>query len=201
MAQSKAMRTRAKKLQGRPVCVTLHSGETYVGYITDVNSSELVLASAGTLPPASSGKPSSRSPGTGARAAGTRSGVRGSGVRKPSGRSHSYSRRLSGQARSRSRRPSGYSRSRSRKPVAKVSAFLPMLGSLFGGFGGLGGGAAAGGGGLGGLLGGGMRLFGMVQRFVPVVKMGYGMIKSIRPFLGAVQGLMNPPGEAKPDNE
>lgn len=190
MAQSKAMRTRAKKLQGRPVCVTLHSGETYVGYITDVNSSELVFASAGTLPRASSGKPGSRSPRTGARAAGTRTGVGGSGVRKPSGRS-----------RTQARKPSGHSRSRSRRPDAKVSAFLPMLGSLFGGFGGIGGGAAAGAGGFGGLLGGGMRLFGMIQRFVPVVKMGYGMIKSIRPFLGAVQGLMNPPGEAKPDNE
>jgi hypothetical protein len=31
MAQSKEMRARAKKFQGRPVCVTLHSGETYVG--------------------------------------------------------------------------------------------------------------------------------------------------------------------------
>lgn len=37
MAQSNEMRARAKKLQDRPVCVTLHSGETYVGYITDVN--------------------------------------------------------------------------------------------------------------------------------------------------------------------
>lgn len=47
MAQSKEMRARAKKFQGRPVCVTLHSGEIYVGYITDVNYGGLVLASAG----------------------------------------------------------------------------------------------------------------------------------------------------------
>jgi hypothetical protein len=32
----------------------------------------------------------------------------------------------------------------------------------------------------------------MIQRFVPVVKLGYGMIRSVRPFLGAVQGLMTP---------
>jgi hypothetical protein len=60
-----------------------------------------------------------------------------------------------------------------------VSAFLPMMGSLLGG----------------------LRLFGMIQKFVPVVRMGYGMIKSIRPFFGAVQGLMTPAGPASPDNE
>ena len=32
----------------------------------------------------------------------------------------------------------------------------------------------------------------MIQRFTPVVKMGYGMIKQIQPFMGAVQGLMTP---------
>lgn len=69
-----------------------------------------------------------------------------------------------------------------------------MMGSLLGGL----GGASAGVGALGGALGGGLRLFGMIQKFVPVVKMGYGMIKSIRPFFGAIQGLMTP---AAPDNE
>lgn len=157
MAQSNEMRARAKKLQGRPVCVTLHSGETYVGYITDVNCGGLVLASAGAPP--RSGKQGSRSPKrrAGSHAPGVRLGNRRSGARKPS------------------------VRSRSRKPGAKVSAFLPMMGSL-----------------LGGALGGGLRLFGMIQKFVPVVKMGYGMIKSIRPFFGAIQGLMTP---AAPDNE
>lgn len=166
MAQSKEMRARAKKFQGRPVCVTLHSGETYVGYITDVNRGELILASAGAPPRASSGVKDSRSLKSRAssHAQGVRLGNRRSGARKPSGRS------------------------RSRKPDAKVSAFLPMMGSLLGGL----GGATAGAGGLGGMLGGGLRLFGMVQKFVPVVKMGYGMIKSIRPFLGAVKGLMPP---------
>jgi hypothetical protein len=157
MAQSNEMRARAKKLQGHPVCVTLHSGETYVGYITDVNCGGLVLASAGAPPRASSGKQGSRSPKrrAGSHAPGVRLGNRRSGARKPS------------------------VRSRSRKPDAKVSAFLPMMGSLLGG----------------------LRLFGMIQKFVPVVRMGYGMIKSIRPFFGAVQGLMTPAGPASPDNE
>ncbi|MGW8958784.1 hypothetical protein [Paenibacillus sp. NPDC055715] len=168
MAQSKEMRARAKKFQGRPVYVTLHSGETYVGYITDVNHGGLVLASAGVPSRASSGKQDSRSlkRRAGAHAPGVRLGNRKSGERKQSGRS------------------------RSRKPDAKVSAFLPMMGSLLGGLGG-----------LGGMLGGGLRLFGMIQKFVPVVKMGYGMIKSIRPFLGAVKGLMPPASPATPDNE
>ncbi|MGG1618832.1 hypothetical protein ACIFQM_07585 [Paenibacillus sp. NRS-1782] len=172
MAQSNEMRERAKKLQGRPVCVTLHSGETYVGYITDVNCGGLLLASAGAPPRVSSGKQGSRSPKhrAGSHAPGVRLGNRRSGARKPS------------------------IRSRSRKPGAKVSAFLPMMGSLLGGL----GGASAGAGALGGALGGGLRLFGMIQKFVPVVKMGYGMIKSIRPFFGAIQGLMSP---AAPDNE
>ncbi|MEC0235701.1 hypothetical protein P4H71_15325 [Paenibacillus kribbensis] len=178
MAQSKGMRARAKKFQGRPVCVTLHSGETYVGYITDVNCGGLVLASAGAPPRASSGKQDSRSlkRRAGAHAPGARPGNRRSGARKSSGRS------------------------RSRKPDAQVSAFLPMMGSLLGGLGGLGG-ATAGAGGLGGMLGGGLRLFGMIQKFVPVVKMGYGMIKSIRPFLGAVKGLMPSAGPATQDDE
>ncbi|PPQ46202.1 hypothetical protein C5G87_21520 [Paenibacillus peoriae] len=175
MAQSKKMRARAKKFQGRPVCVTLHSGETYVGYITDVNHGEMVLASAGAPLRASSGKQDSRSSKrrAGAHVPGVRLGKRKSGARKPSGRS------------------------RSRGPDAKVSAFLPMMGSLLGGL----GGSTAGAGGLGGMLGGGLRLFGMIQKFVPVVKMGYGMIKSIRPFLGAVKGLIPPASPITPDNE
>lgn len=169
MAQSKEVLGRAKRLQGRPVCITLHSGKTYVGYITDVNSSGLTLASTEAQPRTSSGKQGSRTKQrrAGSHALGSRSGSRRSGARKPS------------------------VRSRSRKPDARVSAFLPMLGSLFGGLGGTGG--------LGGALGSGIRLFGVIQRFVPVVKLGYGMIKSIRPFLGAVQGLMAPSGVAAED--
>jgi len=174
MAQSKEVLARAKQLQGRPVCITLHSGKTYVGYLTDVNSSGLTLASAGAQPSTSSGKQGSRpkKDRAGSHVSGSRSRSRRSGSRKPSARSRSHKSSV---------------RSRSRKPDAQISAFLPMLGSLFGG--GLGG---AGVGALGGALGSGMRLFGMIQRFVPVVKLGYGMIRSIRPFLGAVQGLMTP---------
>lgn len=174
MAQSKEMFARAKQLQGRPVCITLYSGKTYVGYITDVNSNVLTLASAGTQSSTSSGKQGSRRPMQG----------------KTSGKKSSSSRRNS------SRNPSVRSGSlkspppiRHRKPDAQISSFLPLIGSLFGGLGGLGGASL---GPLGGALGGGIRLFGMVRRFVPVMKMGYGMIKSIRPFLGAVQGLMAP---------
>ncbi|WOZ38482.1 hypothetical protein [Paenibacillus polymyxa] len=175
MAQSKEMRARAKKFQGRPVCVTLHSGETYVGYITDVNRGGLVLSSAGAPLRAPSRKQDSRplKRRASSHAPGVRLGNRKSGARKPS------------------------SRSRSRKPDAKVSAFLPMMGSLLGGL----GGSTAGAGGLGGMLGGGLRLFGMIQKFVPVVKMGYGMIKSIRPFLGAVKGLMPSASPTTPNNE
>lgn len=178
MEQSKEVLARVKQLQGRPVCITLHSGETYVGYITDANSNGLTLASTGAQPRTSSGKQGSRprQRRAGSHASGSRSGSRRSGARKPS------------------------VRSRSRKP-AQVSAFLPMIGSLFGGLGGIGGLGGAAVGSLGGALGGGIRLFGMIQRFVPVVRMGYGMIKSIRPFLGAVQGLMKPPGAAAAEGE
>lgn len=110
MAQSKEVLGRAKRLQGRPVCITLHSGKTYVGYITDVNSSGLTLASAGAQPSTSSRKQGSRPKQrrAGSHASGSRSGSRRGGARKPS------------------------VRSRSRKPEARISAFLPILGSLFG---------------------------------------------------------------------
>lgn len=189
MAKSKEVFARAKQLQGRPVCITMHSGKTYVGYITDVNSSGLTLASAGAQPSTSSGKQGSRRPmqdRAGSHASGSRSGSRRSGSRKPS-------------ISSRSRKSSV--RSRSRKPDVQVSAFLPMIGSLFGGLGGIGGLGGAATGSLGGALGGGIRLFGMIQRFLPVMKMGYGMIKSIRPFVGAVKGLMTPSGAAATTGE
>ncbi|WP_152395878.1 hypothetical protein [Paenibacillus guangzhouensis] len=174
MTQSKGAFARAKLLQGRPVCITLHSGKSYVGYITDVNSSGLTLASAGARPRTSSGKQGSRlsQRRAGSHASGRRPGSRRSGARK------------------------SYVRSHSRKPEAKVSAFLPMMGSLLGGLGGIGGLGGAAAGSFGGALGGGMRLFGMMQRFFPVMKLGFGMIKSVSPFFGAFQGLMKPSGAA-----
>lgn len=185
MTRSKEVFVRAKQLQGRPVCITLHSGETYVGYLTDACSSGLTLANAGALSHSISGK--QRSHTSGNRRSGSRRSV--SHKRSAPYRVHNAS-----------------VRSRSRKPHVRVSAFLPILGSLFGGLGGGGGlggasaeaagaagaAGAASAGGFGGMLSGGMQLFGMFQRFYPVFKMGYGMVKSIRPFLGAVQGLMSP---------
>ena len=80
-----------------------------------------------------------------------------------------------------------HSSSRSRK--ANVSGLMPLFGSLFG----MGGGAAgaaesasSGASGFGGIMG----FVGMIQRTMPVVKMGYNMIKSISPFLNGLKGLM-----------
>lgn len=185
MARSKEVFVQAKQLQGRPVCITLHSGETYVGYITDASSSGLTLANAGALSHSLTGKQGSHA-----------SGNRRSSRRRNISRERSAPYRLHKSS----------VRSRPRKPDVQVSALMPMLGSLFGGLGGGGGSVAAsaeaagaagasGGataGGFGGMLSGGMQLFGMFQRFYPVFKMGYGMVKSIRPFLGAIQGLMAP---------
>ncbi|WP_054943322.1 hypothetical protein [Paenibacillus ihuae] len=81
-------------------------------------------------------------------------------------------------------------RTPSRTERAEVSAFMPLLGPLFGGLGGAAGAGGAGGAGLGGIMGGGLRFFGMIQRAMPVVKMGYGMIKQIRPFMEGLKGLM-----------
>lgn len=39
-------------------------------------------------------------------------------------------------------------------------------------------------------MGGGLRFFGMIQKAMPVMKMGYGMIKTIRPFMSGLKGLM-----------
>ncbi|WP_127536870.1 hypothetical protein [Paenibacillus illinoisensis] len=173
MAKINDIRLKAKRYKAKPVCVTLHNGETYIGYIAEVNNGGVVLTGGGTvLGTPTPGDSSHRSNGNRKAVSGSKGGSshkrkQGKGTRKPSTRSRQMSQ-------------------------AQVSSFLPMMGSLFGG---LGGGAAAGG--AGGLLGGGMRLFGMIQQFVPVVKMGYGMIKSIKPFMGAVQGLMAGPSQAE----
>ncbi|PAF33796.1 hypothetical protein [Paenibacillus sp. 7516] len=170
MAKINDIRLKAKRYKAKPVCVTLHNGETYIGYIAEVNNGGVVLTGGGTV----LGTPTTG--GSSHRSKRNRKAVSGSN----GGSSH---KRKQGKG---TRKPSTRSRQMSQ---AQVSSFLPMMGSLFGG---LGGGAAA-----GGLLGGGMRLFGMIQQFVPVVKMGYGMIKSIKPFMGAVQGLMAGPSKAE----
>lgn len=132
MGQTTKIRKRAKELKGRPVCITLHDGRSYVGYITGLQKDVLILS----RPAAPRGRTTSKK-----------------------------------------------SPARSRK--AEVSAFLPLLGSFFGGAG-----AGAAGGGLAAGLSGGLRFFGMIQRAMPVMKMGYGMIKTIRPFFNGLKGLM-----------
>ncbi|WP_340029448.1 hypothetical protein MHI48_15310 [Paenibacillus sp. FSL H7-0942] len=176
MAKTNEIHVRVKRLKDRPVCVTLHNGETYVGYISGVNSEGVVLTGGGKLTqaaitaPSSEGSARKTKPKAGAtrKTASSRNRKRVNSTRKSQIRSRSMSRSASRQA--------------------QVSSFMPMLGSLLGGFGGAGS--------IGGMLGGGMRLFGMIQRFTPVVKMGYGMIKQIQPFMGAVQGLMTPASQA-----
>ncbi|KAA8745756.1 hypothetical protein [Paenibacillus sp. UASWS1643] len=184
MAKTSEIHVRVKRLKDRPVCVTLHNGETYVGYISGVNSEGVVLTRGGKVTQAaitalsSEGSARKTKPKAGAtrKTASSRNHKRVNSTRKSQVRSRSMSRSTSRQA--------------------QVSSFMPMLGSLLGGFGGLGGAGS-----IGGMLGGGMRLFGMIQRFTPVVKMGYGMIKQIQPFMGAVQGLMTPASQAAAEAE
>ncbi|MGR6543892.1 hypothetical protein [Paenibacillus tundrae] len=175
MAKPNTIRLKAERYKDRPVCVTLHNGETYIGYIKDVKHEGVVIAGGGKIltKEASSGRPQSSKRSKVNRSHST-------GVR-----SHSRRKRVNS-----TRKTSNYKRTAS---PAQVSSFMPMMGSLLGG---LGGASSA-----GGMLGGGMRLFGMIQRFVPVVKMGYGMIKSIQPFMGAVQGLMAPQQPNAPEAE
>lgn len=169
MAQSVGIRAKARQLQGQPVRVTLHNGETYIGYITNCYDKGVVLAGVASPVPLSSGQKTRNSKnekGKARKQAGSRS--RGASASRLS--NSSKSPKSSSSSRS-------HKSLRVRKPEAQVSALFPMLGSLFGGFGG---------------LSGGLRLIGMIQKFFPVIKMGYGMIKSISPFVGAVKGLMAP---------
>lgn len=169
MTQSEAIRAKARQLQGQPVRVTLHNGETYIGYITNCYDRGVVLAGAASPVSSNSGKrthPVKQK----------RSNRHSKSVKGTTNKQHTSGSRSRGPHNSRksSRSPKSM---RSRKPEAQVSALFPMLGSLFGGFGG---------------LSGGLKLFGMIQRVFPVIKMGYGMIKSISPFVGAMKGLMAP---------
>lgn len=180
MAKTNEIHVKAKRFKDRPVCVTLHNGETYIGYISGVSNEGVELTGGGKLTQTST---------TTAKTTGAaRSRVRQMKT-KPAKSNKSVSS-LSRKKVNRSRKSSVRSRVTSRRSSreAQVSSFLPMMGSLLGGLGGAGS--------FGGMLGGGMRLFGMIQRFVPVVKMGYGMIKQIQPFMGAVQGLMSPASQA-----
>lgn len=119
MANSTKIRKQAKQLKGRPVCVTLHDGRSYVGWISGLGKDNLILS---TPPPAKSTK-------------------------------------------------------RKAAQTAQVSALMPFIGSFFGGAG-------------GGMLSGGMKFFGMMQKAWPMMKMGYNMIKTMRPMLGSLKELM-----------
>ncbi|MCP1184352.1 hypothetical protein [Paenibacillus sp. 1781tsa1] len=185
MAKTSEIHVRVKRLKDRPVCVTLHNGETYVGYISGVNGEGVVLTGGGKLTQAAITAPSSEG-------SARKSKPKAEATRKTAS---SRNRKRMNNTRKSQVRSRSMSRSTSRQ--AQVSSFMPMLGSLLGGgFGGLGGAGS-----IGGMLGGGMRLFGMIQRFTPVVKMGYGMIKQIQPFMGAVQGLMTPASQAAAEAE
>lgn len=132
MASKTKIRNQAKQLKGRPVCVTLYDGRSYVGWITSLDKEGLTLS-------------------------------------KP--RRNKKSKR----------------NTRSRSQKANVSGFMPLFGSLLGNFGGGAAGAAsAGSSGLGGIMG----FIGMMQKAMPVMKMGYNMIKSISPFMAGLKGLM-----------
>ncbi|MGQ8872256.1 hypothetical protein [Paenibacillus sp. TSA_86.1] len=181
MAKTNEIHVKAKRFKDRPVCVTLHNGETYIGYISGVSNEGVELIRGGKL------TQTSTSPTR-------KTGAARTGTPKMKSKSTGASKSLSSPSRKKanhSRKPSAPSQVTSRRSSrqAQVSSFMPMMGSLLGGLGGAGS--------FGGMLGGGMRLFGMIQRFVPVVKMGYGMIKQIQPFMGAVQGLMSPASQAQ----
>lgn len=44
MANSTRVRKQAKRFKGRPVCVTLHDGSSYVGWISGVDKEGLILS-------------------------------------------------------------------------------------------------------------------------------------------------------------
>ncbi|MFC3749455.1 hypothetical protein [Paenibacillus sp. GCM10012306] len=44
MGSSTKIRKQAQKLQGRPVCITLHNGRSYVGWITGLEKEALILS-------------------------------------------------------------------------------------------------------------------------------------------------------------
>lgn len=179
MVKTNEIHVKAKRLKDRPVCVTLYNGETYIGYISSVNNEGVELTGGGKATSISMPQ---------------KTVVKGKRPRRMRSNSLISSKTASSRSRKKGKViPKSSVRSRTTSRVstrqANVSSFMPMMGSLLGGLGGAGS--------FGGMLGGGMRLFGMIQRFVPVVKMGYGMIKQIQPFMGAVQGLMTPASQAQ----
>ena len=136
--KSKMTKNSAKQWIGQPVYIELKNGRSYVGWVTGVESGQLIF----------------------------------------SGQSSPWKTKM-------------ISNKRVRK--ARVSSFIPGMlgtmvgsGSMFGGnmipgAGGIGGGSAAGG--IGGGFGGLGSIMGFMGRAFPIMKMGYGMIRSIMPIL------------------
>ncbi|WP_238650590.1 hypothetical protein [Paenibacillus piscarius] len=57
MAQQAKLRKQAQRLKGQPVCITLHNGRSYVGWITDLNQEAVILSRPSTRPgPKSKGR-------------------------------------------------------------------------------------------------------------------------------------------------
>ncbi|WP_379128488.1 hypothetical protein [Paenibacillus sp. sgz500958] len=132
MANRTKIHKQARQLKGQPVCITLHDGRSYVGWITGLEKDSLILS-------------------------------------KPTRPNHTSKRNIT---------------TRPRPQKAEVSGLMPLFGSFLGG-GGAGAAGAAGAAGFGGL-----GFFGMMQKVMPMIQMGYNMIKSIRPLLGGMKGLM-----------
>ncbi|RAP76117.1 hypothetical protein [Paenibacillus montanisoli] len=138
--ESKMTRNSAKQWIGQPVYIELKDGRSYVGWVTDAKSGQLIL----------------------------------SGQRSP-------------------RKTKMISTKRAGK--ATVSSFIPGMlgliggGSMFGGgmipgVGGVGGGSTEGGiGGGFGDFGGLENIMGIMGKAFPMIKMGYGMIKSMMPIM------------------
>ncbi len=128
MSNSTKVRKRVKQLKGRPVCVTLHDGRSYVGWITGIEKERLTL---------------------------------------------------SGQYRNRKSKR----KSSSRSQRATISGLMPLFGSLLGN-------AGVGATGAGATAFSGLGFLGMMQKSLPLMKMGYSMIKSIMPFVGQMKSFM-----------
>lgn len=47
MAKTNEIHVKAKRFKDRPVCVTLHNGETYIGYISGVSNEGVELTGGG----------------------------------------------------------------------------------------------------------------------------------------------------------
>lgn len=207
MASSANIRKRAKQLKGQPVRIVLHDGRSYIGWIAGLDPSGLLLS----VPPRGKKKSKKKStarrnkarvsafqplfggglPGSpGAGGAGIGAGPSGVGIRPGAGWGYSVGPGWGYGFSGGPGRPGGYGFTGSQGPGRRP------------GFSGLGNGA-------GGEPGGGAQepsaggedpgrprragIFGMVQKvqkYMPLMKMGYNAIKSIIPLFNGIKALM-----------